>query len=158
MEEYVNEDTIVKSEMYDAFKDDITCSLCGKLMIYPVQCSNCQNIYCKNCIENWKQKGGKCPMCKDSTFKDVIEKNNHIKKFKFICIKGCGAKIPFSEINKHYSEDCLLKKEKEKKICEKIKKIKSAITLTPEEIDKYKKKTGKDIPHVESKILFIIFF
>ena len=124
MEEYVNEDTIVKSEMYDAFKDDITCSLCGKLMIYPVQCSNCQNIYCKNCIENWKQKGGKCPMCKDSTFKDVIEKNNHIKKFKFICIKGCGAKIPFSEINKHYSEDCLLKKEKEKKIPKKLKKLK----------------------------------
>ena len=155
MEEYVNEKTIVKSEIYDAFKDDITCSLCEKLMIYPVQCSNCQNIYCKNCIENWKQKGGKCPnMCNDSTFKDVIEKNNHITKFKFYCIKGCGAKIPFSDINKHYSEDCLSKKEKEKKNSEKIKKIKSAITLTPEEIDKYKKKTGKDIPHVESKKTF----
>ena len=58
-------------------------------------------------------------------------------------------------IKKHYSEDCLLKKEKEKKISENIKKIKRAITLTPEEIDKYKKKTGKDIPHVESKIAFI---
>ena len=32
------------------------------------------------------------------SFKDVIEKHNHITKFKFICIKGRGAKIPFSEI------------------------------------------------------------
>ena len=146
MEEYVNEDTIIKNELYETLKDDITCSLCQHLMIYPVMCMNCMNIYCKKCIEDWTKKGGGCPnKCNEYKFKDVIEKNNHITKFKFKCIKGCGAEIPFLDLNKHYSENCSPKKVGDKKLK----------TLTSKEAAEYKKNTGKDIPHVNSKIIFI---
>lgn len=132
--------------LYETLKDDITCSLCQHLMIYPVMCMNCMNIYCKKCIEDWTKKGGGCPnKCNEYKFKDVIEKNNHITKFKFKCIKGCGAEIPFLDLNKHYSENCSPKKVGDKKLK----------TLTSKEAAEYKKNTGKDIPHVNSKIIFI---
>ena len=146
MEEYVNENTIIKDDVYEKFKDDITCSICQHLMIYPVMCMNCMNIYCKKCIEDWKQKGGGCPnQCDEYKFKDVNEKNNHITKFKFKCIKGCGAEIPFLDINKHYSENCSPKKYDNRKL----------INMTPEEAAEYKDKIGEDIPHINSKILYI---
>ena len=107
MDKYVNEDTIVKNEIYEIFKDSITCPICEKLMIEQVVCLKCQNIYCKKCIEQWKTKGGCCPNhCNNSVFNDVIERNNNITKFKFKCIKDCGEEIPFTDIKKHYSSNC----------------------------------------------------
>lgn len=142
MEEYVNEKTIIKNELYESLKDDITCSICQNLMINPVMCMNCMNIYCKKCIEKWKNKGGTCPNhCKEYNFRDVIEKNNHITKFKFKCIRGCGEEIAFQDINKHYSGNCSQRKKAKKKLK----------TVTSKEAAEYKEKIGKDIPHVNSK-------
>ena len=62
MEQYANENTIIKNEMYDFFKDSITCQICLELMIEPVICLGCQNTFCKKCIENWKKKDGLCPL------------------------------------------------------------------------------------------------
>ena len=146
MEEYVNEETIIKNELYDTLKDDITCSICHHLMIHPVMCMNCLNIYCNKCIENCKNKGESCPNnCKEFNFKDVISKNNHINKFKFRCIKGCGAEIPFDDINKHYSEKCSPKKGGYNKL-----KV-----MTAKESEEYKAKIGKEIPHVTCKKKYI---
>ena len=86
--------------------------------------------------------------CSELNFKDVIGKNNHIEKFKFKCIKGCDEEISFENINKHYSENCLLKKNIKRKV-----KV-----LTPDEAAKYKNETGNDIPKVSSKINYIYFF
>ena len=138
MNEYVNEKTIVKDQIYEMFGESITCPLCFKLMIEQVMCINCQNVYCKNCIEDWKKKGGGCPNhCEDAVFKDVIERNNNITKFKFKCIKGCGEEIPFKEIKNHYSSNCMSKK----------KKIK---VLNKAQAAKYQKKGKKGIPHLTS--------
>ena len=56
MEEYVNEDTIVKNETYELLKDNIICPICLCLMIEPVMCLKCQNTFCKKCIESWQKK------------------------------------------------------------------------------------------------------
>jgi hypothetical protein len=141
MEKYVNEDTIVKSEIYDLFSESIICPLCSTLMIDQVMCLKCQNIYCKKCIEAWKTKGGGCPNnCKDAIFNDVIEKNNNLTKFKFNCIKGCGEEIPFKEIEKHYSSDCLSKK-------------KNVKAIDKEQAAEYTNRTGKKIPKITSKLI-----
>ena len=138
MKEYVNEATIVRDKVYEMFSESITCPLCYNLMIEQVMCINCQNVYCKNCIEDWKTKGGGCPNhCENAVFKDVIEKNNNLTKFKFNCIKGCGEEIPFKKIKNHYKSNCMSKK----------KKIK---VLDREEAAQYTNKTGKDIPHLTS--------
>ena len=140
MEKYVNEDTIVKSEIYDLFSESIICPLCSTLMIDQVMCLKCQNIYCKKCIEAWKTKGGGCPNnCKDAIFKDVIEKNNNITKFKFKCIKGCGEEISFNDIQKHYSIECLSKENKNNN------KNKLKI-IDAKEAANYKKNKGGDTP------------
>ena len=138
MEKYVNDDTIVKNDIYEAFSDSVICPLCKKLMIEQVLCVGCQNVFCKKCIEDRKAKGEGCPNnCENPEFKNVIEKRNNITKFKFKCIKGCGEEILFKNIEKHYSSDCLSDK----------KKIKA---LSSKETAAYKSRTGNDVPHLTS--------
>jgi E3 ubiquitin-protein ligase NRDP1 len=126
MEEYINEKTIIKDEKWDVLKENIICSLCKKLMLKPVMCTSCQNYFCKNCIET-KSKGN-CPQkCENSSLIDAVGKNLLINKFKFKCIKGCGAEIPFNDIQKHYSSNCI-KKEAKSKVKHKTKNIENKIS------------------------------
>ena len=142
MEKYINEKTIVKNETYDLFHDNIVCHICECLMIEPVMCLGCTNKFCKKCIESWKKKSQTCPnRCENTQFKDVIEKNNLITKFKFKCIKGCGEEIPFNDIKNHYNSDCLQKK--------KGKDSKTLKILTIDEVSKLK--LNKEIEYIESK-------
>ena len=53
--------------------------------------------------------------CKDTIFKNQINKNRLITKLKFSCINGCGAEILFNDIKNHYEFNCLEKKENEEK-------------------------------------------
>ena len=140
MEEYVNEKTIVKDQIYEMFKDSIICQICNSLMIEPVICLNCQNTFCKKCKEKLKENGENCPgKCQEPIIKDVIEKNNNITKFKFKCIRGCGQDILFNNLLIHYSSDCLSQKEKAK-------------ALSSNETAEYKKKMGiKNLPKITSK-------
>lgn len=108
MDKYINEDTIIKNETFNSFPELIICQICQCIMIEPVMCMNCQNYYCKNCFEKWKNKSGICPnRCKNPVYKNVIEKNRLITKMKFKCIKGCGAEILFDDIKNHYNSNCL---------------------------------------------------
>ena len=85
-----------------------------------------------------QKKGCSCPnKCQNSTIRDVIGKNNFITKFKFRCIKGCGAEIMFDDIKNHYITNCLSEKKK-------------IVPLSKKEAGAYRKKTGKDIPHLTS--------
>ena len=112
MEKYINEDTIIKNETFNSFPELIICQICQCIMLEPVMCLNCQNYYCKKCIEDWKKKSQTCPnKCEEPIFKNVIEKNRLITKMKFKCIKGCGAEILFDDIKKHYSSNCLINKD-----------------------------------------------
>ena len=139
MEKYANEKTIIKNEAYNAFKDAITCQICLELMIEPAICLECQNTYCKKCIEDWKEKKGSCPSgCNNPDIKDVINKNNLITKFKFKCIRGCGEEILFKDLESHYSTDCVSKKNKFK-------------ILTREEVIQYKNKIEEKIDNLTSK-------
>ena len=111
MEEYLKKENIVKDEVYKALKDSVICPICEELMIIPMECSNCQNLYCEKCIEKWKKKGGGYPnKCTNSEFKKVIEKKRMISKIKFKCIKGCGAEVLFNDIKNHYDSQCFKKK------------------------------------------------
>ena len=157
MEQYINEDTIIKNDKYESFKENIICPICKCLMIEPLICLGCQNNYCKNCIESWKKKGVSCPnKCEDPIFKNVIGKNRLISKFKFKCIKGCGAEIPFDDINTHYNSNCLNNISNTAQI-ETPKNEKSKMTiLTKEQVAELK--GDKSLPHMSSKINKLIKF
>jgi len=128
MNEYIKEENIVKNEVYEALKDDITCQICFKLMILPMVCPNCQNTICNKCVDDWKKKGGTCPNGCKSEFQKVIEKNNHIFKIKFKCIKGCGKEILFGDLAKHSS------------VCINSSKNKKMTRISREELFKMKEK------------------
>ena len=149
MEKYVNEDTIIKTKEYESFQELLFCPICFNLMLEPVMCSVCQNHYCKSCIESWKKKNESCPnKCENSFFMNIIEKNRAVNKFKYKCIKGCGAEIPFNEINDHYSSNCLANKTDNKK---------SKVTiLTKSQASEYQK-DGKSLEYMTSKINYLTF-
>ena len=139
MEKYVNEKTIIKDNIYDLFNESITCQSCKTIMIDPVICLNCQNIFCKKCQEKLKESGENCPVkCQNSNITEINPKNNYISKFKFKCIKGCGKEIMFNDIKNHYDTDCLLKRNR-------------IVTLTPQQAAEYKNKSGEEIPHITSR-------
>ena len=151
MEQYVNENTIIKNNTYELFKDLIYCPICKCLMIEPVMCLTCQNIYCKNCIEKWKAKKGNCPNRCEPNFKNVIGKNRLISKFSFRCIKGCGAEISFDDINTHYNSNCLNNNSNTVNKIESPNNEKSKMKLLTKD-QTAKLKENKKIKHMSSKI------
>ena len=111
MEDYINEKTIIKNDIYKSLKDNIYCPSCKKIMIEPVMCLGCQNTFCKNCLNKLNKKGKKCPNgCANPTITDVILKNNFITKLKFKCIKDCGKELSFDELINHYNSTCKKRK------------------------------------------------
>ena len=109
MESYINEETIIQNEIYDAFQDDIICPICRNILIKPQMCNNCQNVYCRKCIEEWSKRNNKCPnRCDNPNYKRSIEKAKTLSKLKFKC-KKCGTQFLYDEIKKHADEckqDC----------------------------------------------------
>ena len=159
IQKYVNAKTIIKNELYDSFKANLICPKCKYLMIQPVMCIICQSTFCNKCIEKCKNDKGLCQnKCKKSNYINVIGKNNHIMKFKFKCINGCGEEIPFNDIQKHYSKKCnnIKKVKKLEKAIVQDNKHKQLRILTPREVAESKKKSGEKIPFITSKkILYL---
>ena len=156
MEEYVNEETVIKNSQYEAFKDFIYCQICKCLMIEPFICFNCQNKFCKKCKEEWEKRNGKCPFnCENTSLKKVIEKDNMISRIKFKCIKGCGAEIQFNDINNHYKSNCIENKtinsNDDDQNIEQINEKRKIKILSKEQAD-LKTKNGKKMEHMTSKI------
>jgi len=49
-----------------------TCSLCENIFFNPVMCKNCENHFCKLCINKWISKNPNvCPLCKNYEQKNV---------------------------------------------------------------------------------------
>ena len=145
MENYINEDTIVKNEIYENFKDEIICSICSKIFIEPQMCMNCQNVYCRECIEEWSKRKNQCPnRCENPNYKRSLEKTKILSKLKFTCQK-CRSKFSYEEIKKH-TDEC-----KNDKNIEENKMIKKNIIemIKKEEIEKVR--NNKDISYITCK-------
>ena len=110
MEKYINEETIIKNDLYETVKDYIICPGCKHIIIEPIICSGCISNFCKKCIDNPAQNE-KCPNgCENPKYQKVPENKNFIKKLKFKCIKGCTEEILFQDIKEHYKTECSKKK------------------------------------------------
>ena len=109
LEVYINEQTVVKNEIYSAFKEFVECSICKNIIINPVMCMNCQNSYCRKCIEKLPKNDYKCPYgCVNPNYQKKKEKNNILSKLKFKCQK-CGKHFLFGDLEKHI-DNCEIKK------------------------------------------------
>ena len=101
MEDFIREDTIVEDAIYLCFKDSVICPICSNILINPVMCMKCQNVYCKKCIDGWSKKDYKCPnRCENPNYQRSLEKNNILSKLKFKCQK-CGEEILYDNAKSH---------------------------------------------------------
>ena len=106
MESYINKETIVKNEIYKVFKEDINCPICLDILTEPQMCMNCQNVYCKKCIDNWLQKSSTCPnRCQSTKFDKSLSTIEMLSKLKFICDK-CDSIISYDDMKNHSLSNC----------------------------------------------------
>ena len=101
MEEYINDDTLIENDYYNAFKDSVMCPLCLCILIEPIMCMKCQNVYCKKCVTSWEQKDDKCPnRCVEPNYQTAKGKIDILSNLQFKC-KDCKLVIKYNEVENH---------------------------------------------------------
>ena len=147
MEAYINNKTLVDNQVNNALKSSVICPLCENILINPIMCMSCQNVYCKKCIDNSINKDKKCS-CDNPNYQKCIGRNSLLSQLKFICV-GCFKEIGYDEAQKHHDSCCPDKtSENMKKKTPYVSKIKK---LTPEEVALYKKEGNETISRITSK-------
>ena len=162
MENYINENTIIKDDLYNAFKESVTCPLCLSILINPVMCMKCQNVFCKRCINDWTKKDEKCPnRCTEPNYQRCLGKNEILSKLKFKC-ETCGNNYNYEEAQKHLNS-CYPGQIKEDEIKiennEKTTNEPKFEKISRDEIEKLKRQ-GNDVTYITGKkknILIYIF-
>ena len=103
MNNYINRNLVIKDEIYSKNQDFLLCKLCQDILIEPKKCSNCNNLFCKKCINEWMTtNNNKCPNnCENSKYNDSIFINDILLQITFNCL-FCTEKIKYNEIKEHY--------------------------------------------------------
>jgi hypothetical protein len=73
------------------------CMIYTKLVMDPLQCEKCENLFCKKCIVGWQRTSKVCSVsCINSQFKEPGRMaKNMLGKLIFLCPSGsCEMKIP----------------------------------------------------------------
>ena len=110
LKKYLNDENVVKDELYKAFQNSITCSICLDIIIEPTMCMKCQKAYCKDCIKNWARINDKCPnRCQNPNYQKCLSMNELLSKLNFNC-NICKNIINYNEVEKHYLSQCQLGK------------------------------------------------
>ena len=146
MEEYVNNDTLKEDDISTSFKNSVTCSICNNILINPIICLKCQKVFCKKCIDKWKENNNNCPNnCNEPNYQKCLGKNDILSKFKFFCV-GCNDEIDYDKAEAHHNDCCPGKTSAEFKKNEvKLKKLSS------NEVEMLKNQ-GNQITYITGKI------
>ena len=106
LEDYINDNTVVKDSFYESIKDSIICPICLDLMIKPFMCMNCLNNYCRRCIGYWSNVKNYCPnRCQNTEYKSCLFIEKLLAKLKFTC-KDCYSVINYEQIERHILSKC----------------------------------------------------
>ena len=104
---FLDPNNVINQDYYKEISDNIICSICHGILYNPLQCSKCQNCFCKKCLISWKLKNNICPFkCEKSSFKSNKFITNILSKLIFKCKNGCNAEFEYDKIKKHYTEEC----------------------------------------------------
>ena len=98
---------VIKDDFYKSIQDEIICPIFSCIKSNPIMCSKCQNSFCFNCIENWKNKSKECPFkCNNPEFNNCRIIRNLLSKLNFKCKNNCEDIIPYDKLNEHYEFEC----------------------------------------------------
>src|SRR5574344_2466704 len=102
-DEYFDTSLIINQKEYAVIESFTKCVICEDLLREPMKCTQCENNFCKQCIENWMKKSNTCPFkCKDFEVKPAKFISQMLEKIKFKCKNGCDAEIPYNDVEEHY--------------------------------------------------------
>ena len=92
---------------YDRYKiHDFLCEICDDLAINPVRCSDCQELYCKECSDLVKIQGKNCYNHEGKLNSLYIDEEiNRVihEEFLFGCLnKECKVSLKYDKITFHY--------------------------------------------------------
>lgn len=97
---------ILNSSGMEDFLEITKCKICFNVALKPTTCKKCENVFCKDCIENWHKKSNTCPF-RCNNF-EIGEESRVIKsilsKFYYSC-KKCNNKISLDQFEYH-SKTC----------------------------------------------------
>ena len=107
MKSHYQSSKIINKNEFELLGDNIICSICQEILYQPVQCDQCQNCFCKECILQWLTKSQTCPFkCESFKYKENKFVNKILSIIKFKCDNNCGNEIPYLELDKHYEQNC----------------------------------------------------
>lgn len=69
-----------------------SCGICLKVLSEPVECTQCQTAFCKECIDQWFNNSRKCPVqCNNAKYESLNPMVKEIMlKQRFFCpVKAC---------------------------------------------------------------------
>lgn len=98
----VSFEDIINKEVFSAFEEDITCTICSNIYFDPMECSSCRNNFCSECIRKWQREKYSCIFrCTNSI---IIPANRTLKnllsKILFRC-KECQEDVQYDSIKAH---------------------------------------------------------
>ena len=99
----IKREKLANEECLELMSNKITCSICGKKIIYAFQCLECNNYFCSLCFEEWKHKNGSLHHCNyhNSSFR-ILDKINDNKKY--------FQNLYYSKLNKELNSKTVLNK------------------------------------------------
>jgi len=94
---------------YQPYIDQFMCKICTSLVKNPISCSQCDNLFCSDCLKEPLKFNTKCPLCNVEPFEEGrlnrIVKNT-LYQFKILCPLECKEKLLFENLEKHLKEHC----------------------------------------------------
>ena len=88
--------------------EELTCSICMKVLCEPHLVNCCEQQYCKGCLDKWRKKNKTCPHCRSTDFSSMLlkQKSRKVGELKVYCLNkqhGCKAELKISECESHLS-------------------------------------------------------
>lgn len=137
---------IVNKNVFDVIKDFIICFICKNIVLIPVQCSNCEKLCCKVCIEKWNKIKLNCPFncSRTSIYKEPSRiVRELLSKLIFKCPYGCSKKVNYDNLLSHKDVCALIIYEMEQEMARQYKmnlekeEVLNSEMIFEEEIDRY---------------------
>jgi hypothetical protein len=106
-------EAVANKSFFETIKEMVVCVICTGIIIDPSQCENCENTFCKICIDKWLTQSQSCPYkCKEFSIKNSCRTiKNLLEKLTFKCPFLCNLDLEYSYtgIIKHL-KICTIKK------------------------------------------------
>lgn len=104
----IEETVLSKKLLKEHFSSEETfyCKICYNLVVNVTQCSNCEILFCKKCIELRTKENEKCPGCKAPFSEGFVPRitKNILNNFNLQCPYLCDEYIKYSGIFSHLNK------------------------------------------------------